>query len=259
MGGQPPLSFSISAPPLSNGGGATTSNVGQETQQPEPISMKTIIALATILIANLSVGQSEPTTDKEEIAVQSKIIPAARIRAGLKALNLLPDNEKKILYGDPLQQTIGTKNRPAGTIIQPVKPDPEVPIEVYFWKNSYGQYMMDFLVNGEPKNVDMLVPEDEQDKAPQSGVADPKAALAAIDSKIALQRKRWIDATAVINKLTNFKKSPVQEGTQAYYKCLEASKIIQEVEAGAEALKQEKSRLEDQLKKLPGNNESPRQ
>ena len=348
---QPAISFSISFQPPFNRAGGRTSNVGQETHESEPISMKTIIVLAAILIANLSVGQSEPT----QIETRNALLNLAKVRAGLRALNMLPDDESKILCGHPLIQQTGTTNRPAGTVIIPVKPNPEAPIEVYFWENSYGQFVLDLLVNGEPKNLNMKVPElDEQDKAylefityshlynqtksadleqkmqkakenldmlkkaeadrkraeakleeeksnramaeatiganalaaakaagreeeaiqnemnrlkqermrtttssatnsgqigtPREG-ADPKAALTAIDTKIAAERKRWTDATAVINRLTNFKKTPVQEGTQAYYKCVEASKIIQEVEAGAEALKQEKSRLEDEFQK----------
>ena len=56
--------------------------------------------------------------------------------------------------------------------------------------------------------------------------------------------------TDVINALTNYKRTPVREGSQAYHQCVEASKIITEVEQGAAALKAEKARLEAILEEL---------
>ena len=52
------------------------------------------------------------------------------------------------------------------------------------------------------------------------------------------------------NRLTNNKRTPVQEGSQPYYQCLAASKVIQEVEAGAAEFKAEKARLEVMIQEL---------
>jgi hypothetical protein len=77
-----------------------------------------------------------------------------------------------------------------------------------------------------------------------------KGELAALNTKIETERDRWQTATNTINRLTNFKKTPVKEGSQAYYQCLAASKVIQEVEAGAAELKAEKARLEATIEEL---------
>ena len=77
-----------------------------------------------------------------------------------------------------------------------------------------------------------------------------KGDLAKVNSKIESERARWHRATDVINTLTNFKRTPVREGSQAYYQCVEASKIITEVEQGAAALIAEKARLEAMLEVL---------
>jgi len=79
-------------------------------------------------------------------------------------------------------------------------------------------------------------------------ISDLKGDLAATDAKIQIERNRWRDALGVINKLTNNKKTPVSEGSVEYHKCLAASRIIQEVEAGAPALKAEKARLEEMIR-----------
>jgi hypothetical protein len=46
------------------------------------------------------------------------------------------------------------------------------------------------------------------------------------------------------------KPSPVQEGSQPYYQCLAASKVIQEEEAGAAELKAEKGRLKPTIREF---------
>ena len=86
----------------------------------------------------------------------------------------------------------------------------------------------------------------------QLKIADLKGKLAVVDAKIESERTRWKNASAVINKLTNFKRTPVREGSPQYYKCLAASKIIKEVEAGAPALKAEKAKLKAMIKSLEG-------
>jgi hypothetical protein len=77
-----------------------------------------------------------------------------------------------------------------------------------------------------------------------------KGELAVLNTKIETERSRWQTATNTINRLTNNKRTPVQEGSQPYYQCLAASKVIQEVEAGAGELKAEKARLEATIQEL---------
>ena len=77
-----------------------------------------------------------------------------------------------------------------------------------------------------------------------------KGRLAAINSKMSNDRERFQSALGTINRLTNYKRTPVQEGTQAYQQCLNASKTIQEIEAGVPALKAEKASLEAQISEL---------
>lgn len=68
-------------------------------------------------------------------------------------------------------------------------------------------------------------------------------AIEKIDARLAELTKAWKDDTGTINRLTNFKRTPVQEGTQAYFQCLEASKRIQKAEAEAKVLKAQRSAL----------------
>ena len=81
-------------------------------------------------------------------------------------------------------------------------------------------------------------------------LANARADLAAVKSKIDSERKRHADALRVINTLTLNKTKAVKEGSPAYYKCAEAAKVIQEVEAGAPDLKAEKARLESLVGEL---------
>lgn len=81
-------------------------------------------------------------------------------------------------------------------------------------------------------------------------LAELKGELAEVDSKINIERARYQTSTDTINRLTNFKRTPVREGTPEYYRCLEASKIIQEVEAGAGELKTKKAQLEASIEAL---------
>lgn len=75
-------------------------------------------------------------------------------------------------------------------------------------------------------------------------LAKARADLAAVKSKIDSERKRHGDALNVINTLTKNKTVPVKDGSPAYHRCLEASRVIGEVERGAADLKAEKARLE---------------
>ena len=77
-----------------------------------------------------------------------------------------------------------------------------------------------------------------------------KGELAALNTKIEGERARWQAATNTINRLTNNKRTPVQEGSQPYYQCMEASRIIKEVESGAAELNAEKARLTAMIESL---------
>jgi hypothetical protein len=81
-------------------------------------------------------------------------------------------------------------------------------------------------------------------------LAAAKVELEKVTAEIEGERQRWKDALAVINALTANKTKPVREGSAAYHRCMEASKIIQEVETGAPALKARKTQLEDGIKAL---------
>ena len=77
-----------------------------------------------------------------------------------------------------------------------------------------------------------------------------RAELAEVNDEIAAERARWHNALAVINRLTFNKTRPVREGSPEYYRCLEASKVIQEVEAGAPKLKAKRAGLEAEIMEL---------
>ena len=74
--------------------------------------------------------------------------------------------------------------------------------------------------------------------------------LADVNENIERERKRWQDAVDTINRLTNFKRTPVVDGSPAYYKCLEAARAAQEVERKAPDLKTEKENIEKLLNDL---------
>jgi hypothetical protein len=78
----------------------------------------------------------------------------------------------------------------------------------------------------------------------QIKIAELKGELAALEAKIETERDRWQESVNMINRLTNFKKTPVRQGSPQYHQCMAASRIIKEVETGAVSLKAEKARLE---------------
>jgi hypothetical protein len=81
-------------------------------------------------------------------------------------------------------------------------------------------------------------------------IAELKGELAVVDAKIASETARWQGGIDTINRLTNFKRTPVREGSPQYHQCMEASRIIKEVESGAAALKAEKARLTAMIESL---------
>lgn len=84
----------------------------------------------------------------------------------------------------------------------------------------------------------------------ENNLPDLKVQIEELNKTMDTQRAQYQAAIDVINKLTNFKKTPVREGSPEYYRCLEASKVIQNIESGAEELKAKKSRLEEAIKKI---------
>lgn len=81
-------------------------------------------------------------------------------------------------------------------------------------------------------------------------LAAAKAELEKVTSTIESERQRWLEALATINRLTVNKTRPVREGSPQYQECMAASQVIQEVEQGAQALKDRKAALEARVKEL---------
>lgn len=87
-----------------------------------------------------------------------------------------------------------------------------------------------------------------EEPKPPGPLSNPE--IAKIDARLAELTQIWKDDTAIINRLTNFKRTPVQQGSQAYYTCLKSSERIQQAEAEAKTLKQKKAAIE-QGKPIP--------
>lgn len=107
----------------------------------------------------------------------------------------------------------------------------------------------------QPSSNPVVKPEQQPPAKPSpdaraNKLADLKGELAKVNSQIESERARWTEALNTINQLTNFKKTPVKEGSPAYLRCMAASKVIHEVETGAPALKAEQARLEAVISEL---------
>ena len=100
------------------------------------------------------------------------------------------------------------------------------------------------------KEVNIERPKVSEQTSPALKIAELKGELAAVDAKIASETARWQSGIDTINRLTNFKKTPVREGSPQYHQCMEASRIIKEVESGAAAIKAEKARLTAMIESL---------
>jgi hypothetical protein len=81
-------------------------------------------------------------------------------------------------------------------------------------------------------------------------LAEFQGSLAVVNSKIESERKRWQDANAAINALTNNKTRPVLRNSPEHLKMYESQVVMKQVEAGAPALKAEKGRLETMIQSL---------
>lgn len=76
---------------------------------------------------------------------------------------------------------------------------------------------------------------------PQEPSKNPE--IQKIDARLAELAVIWKQDMAIINRLTNFKRTPVQQGSQAYNTCLQSSQRIQQAEAEAKTLKERKADL----------------
>lgn len=74
------------------------------------------------------------------------------------------------------------------------------------------------------------------------------ADLAALDVTMATERVNYQKALAVINRLTNNRRTPVVQDSPAYHECKRASNVINAVEASAPSRIQERARLEAIIK-----------
>jgi hypothetical protein len=80
--------------------------------------------------------------------------------------------------------------------------------------------------------------------------AELKGELAVINSKIDLERKRWKEASDLINAITNNGTQPVIRNSPEHVRMYEAQVTMKDVEAKAPELKEQKLRLEAALKAL---------
>ena len=101
--------------------------------------------------------------------------------------------------------------------------------------------------------VDPSEPEVSRSPDKAIRIAEAKAELTSLESRIAAERQRFRQATDIINRLTNFKKTPVKEGSSAYHQCMEASRVIQDVEQKAPGMTSERIRIATLLTELERN------
>ncbi len=191
--------------------------------------------------------ETEAKTDETPVAKQEQIPPDKIVKAGIKTLGL--GNVGPTIQRGEILVSGGNDGRIAGTLIYPVRVQ-DFPDKLYFSRDEFGEWF----VASEARRIPVPTSLGEKhggDENAGKAISDssnPKEVAKQLDTvkaKIQAEKKRWSAASAVINRLTNNKKTPVQEGTQAYFQCLEASKVMQAVEANAELLKKEKARLEE--------------
>lgn len=80
-----------------------------------------------------------------------------------------------------------------------------------------------------------------------SSIKELQDELITLEQKIQFERNRWRAASNTINRLTNNKRTPVKEGSRAYHQCLEASKIMREIEEKAPKMNAQKSKLTNEI------------
>ena len=190
----------------------------------------------------------------------------AVIRNGIKTLGVKDPILAGYRRGEILVST-GGNGKVAGTRIYPIKM-PDNPATYYFYQNEFKDWFINIggssvnlqvITNFPPSAPETPSAQDPQPSAPidearntQGLTGSPsnddrsaaKARLAEISSRMETDKARYSSALAVINRLTNNKKTAVKEGSREFQLCLEASNTMKEIEAGVPALKQEKARLE---------------
>lgn len=177
-------------------------------------------------------------------------------------------------------QSLGGGNVPVGTTLYPIKLE-NYPVPIYLSQDEFGDWR--FNIGDNPRVIPVRAPspakpdkvKEEEAKesevkhtepAPQQKLPPPsdkavrlaeaKGELAALESRISTERQRFKQATDTINRLTNFKKTPVKEGSAAYHQCMAASQVIQEVEQKAPGMTAERTRLQTVVESLSSNEKS---
>jgi len=79
------------------------------------------------------------------------------------------------------------------------------------------------------------------------------ADLAALDATMTTERANYQKALGVINRLTNYKRTPVVDGSPAFHECLRAKNVIDAIDASAPTRIAERARLEAIIKAHGGD------
>lgn len=105
--------------------------------------------------------------------------------------------------------------------------------------------VMPELPKSEPTSVPPSTPRApgwETKKSPE--LVQAFADLAALDATMTTERANYQKALGVINRLTNYKRTPVVDGSPAFHECLRAKNIIDAIDASAQGRITERARLE---------------
>lgn len=92
----------------------------------------------------------------------------------------------------------------------------------------------------------------QSDSATQEAIAKAKDGLAKVEAIIASEHRRWQNAQNTINRLTNNRRTPVQQGSQAYFVAMDAGRVVDEIEKRAPELLAEQNRLKEEIARLEG-------
>lgn len=80
-----------------------------------------------------------------------------------------------------------------------------------------------------------------------------QVSLAAVIAKIESERKRWREAKGVVDALSQHGAKTVLQGSPDYARFIDSQKIIREIEAGAQELKDEKAEIEVKIEAIRGD------
>jgi hypothetical protein len=87
----------------------------------------------------------------------------------------------------------------------------------------------------------------------RSRIINAQTELASVDSKIAFEQKRWNDNNAIVNKITNFWRVRVQEGSNNHRVCVQAALEMDDAKAKAPELLARKKELEALIEAIKAN------